>query len=119
MARRAAARPLVMTKAGTARLDDEAGLAGLLPAGIAPAHLAGLIRRVIDVPTAGDLVVYGASLAPDRVVTFEPELGSHGGSTPRSSTCSWCRPTGFSSRACSTWIPAELGRELRRRYVTT
>jgi hypothetical protein len=65
-----------------AALDDPASLGALEPfRALGVPTLRRLVRRVLETPTAGDLVVYGA-FAPAGAVSFDVEHGAHGGIHP-------------------------------------
>jgi hypothetical protein len=99
------------------RLDDPAALAELFPfRQVGAETLAGLIRRVIAVETAGDLVLYGA-FAAGGAVSFEPELGSHGGVHPDELDLFVAPPAELPLPEGANLDPAELGLLLRLRYA--
>jgi hypothetical protein len=117
--RRSAQGPLVVHRGQRVRLRDEAALARLAPfRTVGPALLAGILRLVIASETAGDLVLYGA-FAPAGAVTFDPELGSHGGVHPDELDLFVIPPDGASLPAGNSLDPADLGDVLRARYGQT
>lgn len=65
------------------RLDDGAGRAALagmpLMKGRDAETLLGYLTRVISMPSAGDIVLYGNAASDTRAVAFSWEFGSHGG----------------------------------------
>lgn len=117
VARRAASGPLVLWRDRRAPLEDPRALASLPPlAEIGPELAAEVIRRVLAVDTAGDLVVYGA-FSPAGNVTFDPELGSHGGIHPEELDLFVLMPEGLFRPADGRFDPAALHAILRERYL--
>jgi hypothetical protein len=117
VARRTARGPEVYWRGEAASLHDEDALAMLPPfrqTGVSA--LAAVIRRVVAASTAGDLVLYGAFAAAGPV-SFEPELGSHGGIHPDELDLFVLEPAGFDLPAGLTLDPADLGAALRARFA--
>jgi hypothetical protein len=115
--RTSSAGPLVLWRGEVIPLSDTKRLALLEPfKEIGGPVLQQLIRRVIGVRTSGDIVVYGA-FAPAGAVTFEPELGSHGGVHPEELDL-FVLPSDCVTLPEGTHLdPAELGMALRKSYV--
>lgn len=70
-----AGRPVIVTPRGTAALTATR-LPACLPDPVG--HMADLVR-LLSFPHCGDLVLLGACLSHDRVVTFEEQIATHGG----------------------------------------
>lgn len=80
--RRTPVGPLLIWRGRRIPLADTAALAGLEPfQAVGVDLLRRLLLRVVENRTAGDIVLYGA-FALAGAVSFDPELGSHGGVHP-------------------------------------
>ena len=114
--RKSSRGPLVVYRGRRVRLHDQQALAALAPfAAVGPAVLAGLLGRVLSASTAGDLVCYGA-FAAAGAVSFDPELGSHGGVHPDELDLFYIPPDGSPEPPGKTFDAADLGIFLRERY---
>jgi hypothetical protein len=113
VARRSAAGPLVFHGGKVVPLDHADGLAELEPfRTIGTRTLTGLLRHWLSVETSGDLVLFGA-FARAGAVTFDPELGSHGGVHPDELNVFVLHPDDLPLPDGDVLHPAELGRALR------
>jgi hypothetical protein len=116
VARRSADGPIVIAGDRVARLDDPAAVARLVPfQPLPPSVLAAVLASVVASPTAGDLVVYGA-FAPAGAITFDPELGSHGGVHPDELDLFVIPPESMAMPDGVGLDPADLGAWLRASY---
>jgi hypothetical protein len=112
--------PLVMSGTHTAPLDDRDALARLAPfRAVGVELLQRLIRFVVQAPSAGDLVLYGA-FAPAGSVAFDRERGSHGGVHPDELDLFALLPPDLSLEAAADggFDPATLHDALRQRYAS-
>lgn len=117
VARRAGSGPRVFFGGRAAALDDRAALAEMAPfRAVGVDELRRLIQRVAGVATAGDLICYGA-FAPAGSVSFDPELGSHGGIHPEELDMFVVQPDGMRLPDGAELDPAELNAILRDRYA--
>jgi hypothetical protein len=109
--------PLVCVAGQRVSLADGPSLAALPPfSDVGPELLAGILRRVIASRSAGDLVLYGAYAAAGSV-SFDPELGSHGGIHPEELDLFIIPPAGAELPDGKSLDPADLGAILRTRYA--
>ena len=117
--RRSERGPLVAYRGRRIPLTDEKALAELPPfAAIGPAVLAGLLAQVVAAATAGDLIAYGA-FAEAGSISFDPELGSHGGVHPDELDLFVIPPAGAPGPSGKTLHAADLGVFLRSRYAVS
>ena len=117
VARRSQGGAVVLRGGERACLSDRPALAGLEPFQVVgTAALSRVIHAVIDVGTSGDLVVYGAFAGAGNV-TFDPELGSHGGIHPDELEAFVVEPDGETLLADGAFDPVALNASLRRRYA--
>jgi hypothetical protein len=117
VARRTIEGPMVFHGGRWARLGPPEAVADLAPfREVGVELLSGLIRHMLAAPSGGDLVLYGA-FAPAGAVSFESELGSHGGVHPDELSMFVLGPAHLALPDGGDLHPAELGRQLRIRYA--
>ncbi len=108
--------PRVFWRGEQADLLDEVALRALRPfRDVGIEVLARILRSIAGAVTAGDLVVFGA-FARAGAVTFDPELGSHGGIHPEELDLFVIPSEGVTLPPGNVLDPAELSDVIRNWY---